>query len=337
MSAPLRLVPSAPPAPDALPDPVALAADQVAVSLERLDADPMAVVRWPFSAMDHLLGALMPGSVHVVAAGTGNGKSSLLLSVMDAWAARGVPVLYLPLEIDPPTARLRWAAWRCGFDVEEVFQRHWHDHPEPHRRRLPADAKPRLEAELLRIAAEAPVHFCPASRISPSGIRRWADWGVTQFGAKVVIVDHLHQLDLGDTAAGARLVMAQAAQLLNEMAKALQVVIVAAAQLNRSTDALDSYLPPTLDRLRETSVIADVATSVLTLSRRLRPDADPADVAAARRTGEGIAELADPGTMQVTCRKHRLIDGARDRAVLLQVRGGRVRERARYDVAEDHA
>lgn len=324
MSAPLRLVQDTPAGEDAMLSPGELAARQVAQAFARLDADPMAVLRWPSSAMDRAFGGLVPGSVHTVAAGTGNGKSSLLMSLMDAWASQGIGVLYLPLEIDPPTARLRWASWRCGLDVEDVFERAWHDHPQAHRRRLPADAKPRLEAELARIAREVPVHFCDASRIHPEGVRRWAEWGAETFGAKVVIVDHLHELDLGNQAQGVRHVMGQAARLFNEMAKALQVVVLCAAQLNRSSDPLDAYLPPTLDRLRESSVIADVSTSVLTLSRRIRRDAEQAEIAQAVKSRQGLAALAAPGIMRITCRKHRLRDSARDTDVLMRVVAGRV-------------
>jgi replicative DNA helicase len=334
MSAPhLRVV--APPTRETLPNPEDLAADQVAEVFERLDADPSDVLRWPFHALDRQFGALLPGSVHVIGAGTGNGKSSFLMSLTDAWSAAGIGVLYLPLEIDPPTARMRWAAWRCGFAVEDVFERAWHDHPDVMRRRLPEGAKEALAAETSRLAVEVPVHFPKASTITPNGVRQWAEWGMTRFGAKVVIVDHLHQLDLGDQPNGVRHVMGQAAHLFNEMAKQLGLVVLCAAQLNRTSNALDAYEPPTLDRLRESSVIAEVATSVLMLSRRIRKDATAAEIADAAKTRQGIAELAAPGLMQITCRKHRLRDSARDRAALLRVKHGRVTDLNRY-ADEDH-
>jgi hypothetical protein len=71
-------------------------------------------------------------------------------------------------------------------------------------------------------------------------------------------------------------------------------------------------------------VIADVATTVSVLSRRMRPEVELDAMREVQRSKQGVAALADPGVMQLTCRKHRIRDGARDRAAMLRVSSGRV-------------
>ena len=103
--------------------------------------------------------------------------------------------------------------------------------------------------------------------------------------------------------------------------------VVAACQLNRpsATDRLDRYLPPTVDRIRESSAIGEEADLILMVSRALRNDADPKVM---RLVKQGMAQPADialPNTMQLTCRKHRRWGSQVDKHAYLSVQGGKVK------------
>lgn len=310
--------------PDTLPDHVSLGAAQAADVAAMLAQPAGEVVRWPWRGVSDLLGGLLPGQLHVVGALTGNGKSSFLMSLMHDLASNGIGVLYLPLEVSPPIARVRWAAWKLGYNVADVLERCWHDHPDPSLRLLPEGAREAINLEVERQLAEEPVHFCPLKRINVSGIRRWAEWGCVTYDARVVIVDHLHRLEVGDQPNALRQLMTEAARQLPDMAEATGTCVIAAAQLTRNNDPLDRYFPPTLDRLKECGAIAEEAHTVTMLSRRFTADVDNQMVSAMRASKMVPPERIKPGAMQITCRKHRTRDHATDRAALLRVTDGRV-------------
>src|SRR5690242_8821285 len=93
-------------APD-MASPEDLAEAQIAGARELLTRDLTRAPRWSWPDLDHVLGPMLPGDLIVVGALMGNGKSTLLMSQMDALAAKKVPTLYVPLEIDPEVCRLR--------------------------------------------------------------------------------------------------------------------------------------------------------------------------------------------------------------------------------------
>lgn len=325
MTAPLRFPRPARVA-DTLPDHVDLAAGQVADVAAMLNQPASEVVRWPWRSIADLLGGLLPGQLHVVGALTGNGKSSFLMSLMHDLSRAGIGVLYLPLEVSPPIARVRWAAWKLGFNVADVLERCWHDHPDPLLRLLPEGAREAIQQEVERQTAEEPVHFCPEKRITVPGIRRWAEWGRVTYDARVVIVDHLHRLDVGDTPNALRQLMTEAARQLPDMAETTGTTVIAAAQLTRNNDPLDRYFPPTLDRLKECGAIAEEAHTVTMLSRRFTSETDNQVIASMRAAKMVPPERIKLGAMQATCRKHRTRDHATDRAALLRVTDGRVED-----------
>lgn len=311
-------------APQAEPEPAApfsaLAAEQVTAARELLTRDITTAPRWAWPDVDRLAGAMMPGDFLVVGSLMGNGKSTMLMSQMDAFAEARMPVLYVPLEIDPEVCRLRWAAWRLGYDVRHAIRQDW--------RLLPEGAREALDCVLDEQEQNPYLHFVPDKRLTLPALVAWCRRAKDEMGCRVVMLDHFHRLDFGVDAVAHRVTVTEVARRLKDAARELELVIIAAAQLNRTSDPIDRYMAPQLSRLKESAGIGEECDVALMLSRRLRPDL-PDHWANEIRVGHLTeADLAEPRTMVITCRKHRLDDSGLDHSVLLTVNNGRLESRA---------
>lgn len=300
---------------DRLPVAADLTAAQVTDAQQLLKRDTSKSPRWSWMGLNALTGPMMPGDLVVVGSLPGNGKSTLLMSQMDAFAQREMPTLYVPLEVDPEVCRLRWAAWKLGLAQKHVIRQEWD--------MLPRDAAGAVDLTLEEQKHEPFVHFAPPRRMTLAQVEKWCKWAREEFDAKVVMLDHLHRLDFGGTQ-NYRVSATDVIRRIKDLARELGVVIIAAAQLNRSTDPIDPFVVPVMARFKETAAIGEEADVVLMLSRKLRrdlPDNWQKDLHT-NRINEW--ELAEANVMVATCRKHRLDDSALNGRVLLSVENGRI-------------
>lgn len=292
-----------------------VAADQVAGAQKLLMRDVSRAPRWTWHHLDGVTGPMMPGDLVVVGALRGNGKSTFLMSQMEAFAEGGQPTLYFPLEIDPEVCRLHWAAWRLGINRSAVARQEWDQ--------LGPGAEDAVHQVLEEQKHNPMIHFATPKRVTLKALSDWCKWACREFNAKVVMLDHLHRIEVERTA-NHRVAVTDAIRAIKDLGRELGLVIVAAAQLNRSSDPIDAYTPPVLSRLKETAAIEEEADVVLMLSRKLRrdlPDGWQQDLKLGRISER---DLADGNVMVVTCRKHRLDDEAMNARVLLAIENGRV-------------
>lgn len=309
------------PADPTLPSPEALAAEQTDAARALLARDLRLAARWAWTDLDHLVGPMLPGDLTVIGAVQGNGKTTLVRAQCDAWEKARVPVLYLPLEVDPAVCRLQWAAARQGLSLAPAVRQQWH--------LLPEGSRECLESELEQLEASRYLHFVPDKRVSLHELRRWVEWGIAQAGVRVVVVDHFHRMQFAGSADSYRIAVTETARALKDLAREANVLLVATAQLNRSAEPIDPYVAPVAARIKESAGLAEEADVLLMLSRQLKPDLPDGFEAKLRRGQLTELDLADPNVLRVTCRKHRLDDEARDRFCKLTVRGGRITGYAR--------
>lgn len=280
--------------------------------------------RWRWDEVYDITGKMLPGDLTILGALTGNGKTAYLLSQLDYLSGLEHPVLYAPLELDPAQMYRQWAAWRLGYPWETVARNAWGE--------LEAGAQDKLLACLSTLYLKW-VYFAPERRITLASLKGWLGevCGLHR-GPRaseplpVVIIDHFHRMSLASGSDGYRLAATDAARALKDMAREYGVHVVAAAQLNRvaSNAVLDRYMPPRLERLKETAGLAEEADVVLMLSRAMKRDIDTVTLKDIQSGHRSEREIEEPGIMQVTNRKHRLADSARDRTVRLKVDRGRV-------------
>lgn len=306
-------------APD-IPSPEALAEAQIEGARELLTRDLSKAPRWAWSDLDFVLGPMLPGDLVVVGALMGNGKSTLLMSQMDALAANKMPTLYVPLEIDPQVCRLRWAAWKLGLDVRHVIRQDW--------RSLPEGSQEAVDGVLDEQHANPFIHFATPKRMTWDAVVRWCTWAKERTNARIVMVDHFHRLEFGGDAHNHRVNVTEMARKFKDLGRELDLVMLCAAQLNRASDPVDQFIPPSLARLKESAGIGEEADVCVMLSRRLKNDL-PKQWAQDLRLGRiSERDIMEPATMAVTCRKHRLDDSALNKSVLLTVDNGKLRSRA---------
>jgi hypothetical protein len=290
-----------------------LAEEQTAAAFEHQSRDLSHAPRWFSPMLNRRNGPMMPNDFIVVGALSGNGKTTFLFSQALQNMRKKIPTLYLPLELEPHIARIDFAAWLLDLDRTKVRRQEWNH--------LGEGAREAHETMLSDMANDPLIAFPPPSSVSVGELTQWCKWGKEEIGARIVIVDHFNQMDhqLGDNYWTA---VKLAARQLKIIARELDLVVICAAQIKREQDRLDKYFAPTAARLAETSALHHNADLLLMLSRRLRPGVTSEEQ---RKAKEGFipeADLADPGVMVVTTRKHRLDDAATDRHVLLKVSGG---------------
>lgn len=303
---------------DELPTPEALAAEQIAAARSLLARDITHAPVWGWVDVAQLAGPMLPGDFVVVGSLMGNGKSTLLMSQMDAFASAGMRTLYFPLEIDAEVCRLRWAAWKLALEVKHVVRQDW--------AKLPEGSQEAVDALFDEQEATGAIRFARPKRVSLPQLIHWCQWG-KDHGCSVVMLDHLHRMDFGGDAANHRVTVTEVVRRLKDVARELGLVLIAAAQLNRSNDPIDAYLPPGLARLKESAGIAEEADVVLMLSRRLKANL-PDKWQQRLKTGHLTEnDLAEPNVMAVTCRKHRLDNDALNHSALLTVVNGKLTDR----------
>lgn len=287
---------------------------EAAVALGQRDLSDAPTWAWPDLA--RMVGAMLPGDLWVVGALTGNGKTSFLMSEMQHLADQRRATLYLPLELDPTQLRRRWAAWHLGLEWVHVARNEWDQ--------LGEGAQEALTEQMRELAQQPYVHF-PADRRPTMGrLAQWIRRSVEEADAKVVFVDHFHRLDFGTVGTNYRVQVTDAVRTLKDLAREHGVAVLVAAQLNQDAHAIDRYCPPVLRRLKESAGIGEEADVVLMLSRKLKVEVEPKDLSVIHQGLKSERDFEEPNVMVVTCRKHRLDDGARDRSIRLFVRGGRV-------------
>jgi len=307
---------------EAEPKPIEELVDQqVREAIEYGRQDTSTAPKWGWKSLIDLCGPLLPGELWIVGARPGQGKSTFLLNFCNHLAEmQGKPWLFIGMEMDPKQLRRKWSAFRCDLNEEHVLTSAWE--------RLPVDARQRIEDDLREQATALRnlAYFAPARRINLVSLQQWVEFAVER-KCKVVVIDHLHQMDYGGR--DQRQEMAHAIKEAKELAVEHQIVVVAAAQLNRGPrDPLEPYRIPVLSALKECGAIEEAADVVLMLSRKLKSKLSKGEASQIRDALVEIDGFVDKGAMRVTCRKHRRNGAlATDRSETLQLDNGIIRDR----------
>lgn len=309
-------------------DPRALARLQVSAAIERGRMDLTGAPRWPFAALDRIMGPMLPGDLPVIAAITGGGKSTFVRSAIDAWAERQCSTLYVPLETGAIDIRRDWAAWRLGMDRILVARNDWVA--------LGEGSQEAHEEMLQELGANPYIHFATPTYINAPHLERWIRWSVEELAVRHVVVDHLQRMDHHSPDMLRHLMVHDAVRRLKDLGAELGIQIILAAQVRQVPERLDMFYPPPLSRLKDSSGVSEEATDVIVLCRRIRADAIKQDIDDVRNGVTTERVIMDPGVMTVCCRKKRLDDSAKDERIYLTVDNGRILD-GRLTVREQQA
>ncbi len=302
-------------------DAIIESSDQSVDARQALARPPEAYLHLPFTDLDGLVGGMAPGDIWFVAAFSGNGKTSLLMSLVLRLLLAGRTVYYMGLESRPHILRTQLACLRLGYDVGEVLSgaaKSW-TMWDSIRAELVSDLRQQSE---LRDGYRFLVNGQAA--INASGLGA-AMHDAAMNKADLVIIDHIDhlQLDSGNAYEQSRRVTQQ----LLDLAHANQLRMLIATQLNNEAakgDRLAIYQPPQPHHVYMGAHKRMIATGMLGLFRPTRPNLSKEEMTAVRN---GILEpgtILEANTMGVVCMKHRYFGHREGHRTFLRVERGKV-------------
>ncbi len=215
-----------------------------------------------FPDVDRVLAGMQGGDLIVLAARPGVGKTSFAMQVAQTLALgeKRVPVGVVSLEMPRRQLVLRMAAAEARIPADSLRRG----------RRLSPSEQERLTDGMQRLF-DAPIHIDDASGISPLDLRakaRRLKQQVPELG--LLIIDYLQLMKVKGRVESRQVEVAEISRSLKELAKELDIPILALSQLNRKVEERKG--PPMLSDLRESGAIEQDADVVMFLHREKSDD-----------------------------------------------------------------
>lgn len=198
--------------------------------------------------VDRILGGLRNGTMNVIAARPGLGKSTMGYSIAEFNAKAGTPVGYFSMEMSEDELNMRSLCTNSSVNSRLAMC------GELGEREMVAMTKQIVSLSKL------PIHICDRSDMTILRIRSEARRMFKKSGVKLIVVDYI-QLVSGSNKHGRREDVDEISRGIKGMAKELGIPVVALAQLNREIDK-DAGRRPRLSDLRESGGIEQDADSV---------------------------------------------------------------------------
>lgn len=302
------------------------AESQTSEAFNRLALDSRKFPRFGLPSLHRLTGSFAPQSLIVVTGDTGNGKSLFAHNLIEMLRRQRVATGVIGTEQSPHLLRIKHACHITGSNQKLILTPEDWEVDSDERGRALEDVKIALvelenDGELIQWADEA--------YISRDKLKIWVEYFVSEIGAKVVVVDHIHQIDHGP---GSNSVseLTQTVLMAQRLAKDLGIVIFLFCQVRRR-EGMAVYMPPKKEDIAGASAIERNAHIIISLWRPLRLGMSMAelnemekDVQHGRVGGDSVYE---PNTMGVRLLKDRISSDPFGKQVLLKVDRLRLAER----------
>lgn len=321
------------------PDPTVEASNQIIEAVRHLERHPATLMHWPFPALDDLTGPMGEGEVWFTAAFSGGGKTTFVVSCIEAWRHAGKKVYVMPLELQPSRFRTYLACMETGIHPGDALSGKLRADParDGDRQRLLAAVRSQIQGDYVnhvRVSEQRAINV----RGLEAGLRK-----AKAFGADIVIVDHIDHIEGGD---GSNL-YAESVAVNNAALRLAQdngLLLWFTSQLNmeigKGRDHLAKFGPPMQHHLMFPTAKIKNATGIIGLFRPLRaPNAgetgkEYAAALKAARAGEVDAPRAlEPNVVGVNAVKLRNYGQNEGKKIVLGFSRGRVvplEEKDRY-------
>ena len=213
-----------------------------------------------FLDLDDRLSGLHPGELVVLAARPGMGKTAMALDVTRAVTARGTGALVFSLEMPKEQLAMRMFCQDAQVDVGSV-----------RKGRVSADGWQRLSAAA-GVVSKQPLHFDDSPSLALHQLRataRRVAADAARAGHKLglVVVDYIQLMQGDPDAQNREQQVAGISRGLKQLARELNVCVLALSQLNRGVESRARDKRPMLSDLRESGAIEQDADAVLLLYR----------------------------------------------------------------------
>jgi len=212
------------------------------------------VLAFPWQALKSYIPLLRPGTVAIVAAASGVGKTAFCECCAEEWARIGFKVAFFHFELAHSVMLDRRTARLAGVPIWEL-----------ERGERPEDVD-RITDAISRWPGEITYTHCPGWTMQRVGLkaRQLAGRGL----ADVVIVDYLQKARYQETVRGLTpaQMRGQDVEALKVLAEELGIVVILASQLNREAQ---SQRRKTRFTIRDTGEADEKANIVITLDREI--------------------------------------------------------------------
>jgi replicative DNA helicase len=223
---------------------------------EAVEGVLVSAVRSGFMDLDALLGGFKRGDLVVLAARTGVGKSSLLLNfARNAAVGQHGTVAFFALEMSADQLAMRLLSAEAGVDATRL---RLGMHSEPEEARI---------MHAIGALGEAAIYIDDSAVLSVPEIRAKCRRLQAESGLDLVVVDYLqllHGSSLGGENRASEL--GKITRALKELARELEIPVIAAAQLSRAVESRHPHIPMLSD-LRESGSIEQDADIVMFIYR----------------------------------------------------------------------
>jgi hypothetical protein len=310
--------------------PAIAASNQIIEAVAHIERHPDRLVRWPYPDLDALTGPMGEGEVWFTAAFSGGGKTSFVVSTIEAWRRAGKRVYVMPLELTASRFRTYLACMQVGIHPGDALSGQLRSDPlrSEERKRLVQAVNSQIHEEYtshVRISEQRAINVAGLEK----GLR-----AAKAFGADVVIVDHIDHIEGGD---GSNLFTESVAvnNAALRMAQDNGLLLWFTSQLNmeigKGRDRLAKFGPPMQHHLMFPTAKIKNATGIIGHFRPVRSIAsgetakEYAAVLKAARAGElDATEALSPGVMGVVAMKLRNNGQNEGKRITLGFERGRV-------------
>lgn len=204
-----------------------------------------------FRAINKASGGLQKSDLIIIAGETSNGKSSLALSMVDTAAKSGDAVAFYSMEMKKEQLTARLMSMNSGVSSSDILYS-----------KLDEYQLEILEGGVGRIN-HLPIYFDDNSTSNIDKIIASIRSMKTKFDISGAVVDYLQILNVNMRNSNKEQAMGDVARRLKNLAKELDIWIIAISQLNRDSNGG----APNLNRLRDSGQIAEAADMVLLVYR----------------------------------------------------------------------
>lgn len=304
-----------------LPDPRDDAKQQTGVAMDEATRMHTQFLHFPWAAVDALTDGIGQGELWFVGAYSGHGKTTFLMSALDAWFEQGVRVFYMGLESQPHILRTQWACRRLGIDAGEVLSGKASER---------ADWKfvrAQIVAELKKqVSVAEQIYFAPEQFVDAKVLERCA-YHAHELESDVFIIDHVDHLE--GVGRGLFDQSVYAIKRLLSLTQEYGLRTLAATQFNNDMirgNRLGMYTPPQPTAVYMGNHKRQVADGMLGLYRPLR-FSPPLEANEIREFSQGFMEprkILEPNVMAVNVMKHRKYGSREGQKAYLRVEHGKV-------------
>jgi DnaB-like helicase C terminal domain len=282
------------------------------------------VFSWPWHALQRVVGPMLAGEVWVLAARTGDGKSTIVSNLVHqiVWTVRQIyGVTIAPMEQTPAVFKLKMACLHLGFSIPDVFRGRWSHIPDP-------DAEEKVRAAVASQGGpplREAIRYSPADTLDRVGMQQLIEQAV-RWDHRLVIIDHLHHMDhgTGPENQGIR----QTLKLAKKLANQHDIGVWFTAQIGRDDkrDRRRKFYPPDAGDVQGSSAIEQIADCLLLAYQPLKPGMKVKDIDQVILGRQPYRSVFEPNAMGMICGKHRIDGSAKYETINLGFRDGRIRD-----------